>query len=470
MRVVPLFGDGIHGRSAAVTRQRRLNCYFDLRKDGDKTRVAVYGTPGLTEAFTLSDVARGLLGTDTGLYAVCGNEFQSLDMTGSVIGSGTLDTASGYVAMDSSASQVVVVDGASGYVWDGSTLTQIDSSGGFPFGAHTVAFVGGFFVAEQPGTQQFWVSDVFDGATWDTLAFGSASLYSDTLVAVDALQGNLITFSARHLEFFQNVGASPNPFAGILSAAQEYGLAAIWSRAHVGNSICFVAANPQGGAQVCRLQGYQLTVISTPDLDWIINQMDDYTDAVGSAFMSEGHPIYQVTFPTADRTFIFDTLSGIWSDRQTGTTSALATRHVSNLSAVYSGTAYFSSSTDGKVYTQSPTVYTDDGETIVREIVTRHQTQDFNVFGVDEIYLDMQTGVGNDDITEPKVTIEVSHDGGNVWLTPREFSLGEEGRYETRVIGRQWGACRDLVVRVRMTDPAPFVITEGAMKIRYRDQ
>lgn len=470
MRVVPLFGDGISGRSAAVTRQRRLNCYFDLRKDGDKTRVAVYGTPGLSEAFTLSGVARGLLGTSSGLYAVCVDQFQSLDAVGNIVGSGTLRTANGYVAMDSSASQVVIVDGTSGYVWNGSTLATISSAGGFPFGARTVAFVGGFFVAEQPGTQQFWVSDVFDGTTWDALALGSASLYSDTIVAVDALQGNLITFSARHTEFFQNVGASPNPFAGILSAAQEYGLAAIWSRAHVGNSICFVAANPQGGAQVCRLQGFQLTVISTPDLDWIINQMTDYTDAVGLAFVADGHPMYQVTFPTADRTFVYDTLSGIWSERQTGTTSALATRHVANLSAVYAGTAYFASSASGKVYTQSPSVYTDDGQTIVREVITRHTTQDFNVFGVDELYLDMQTGVGNADIADPKLTIEVSHDGGNVWLTPREFSLGAQGEYGTRVIGRQWGACRDFVARIRMTDPAPFVITEGAIKIRYREQ
>ncbi len=470
MRVVPLFGDGIASRSYTVTRQRRLNCYFDLRKDGDKTRVAVYGTPGLVEAFQIAGVARGILGTDSSMYAVYDSTFAVIDATGSVLASETIGTSTGYVAMDSSATQLVLVDGTTGYVWDGVTLEEMDIAGGFPFGARTVAFVGGFFVAEEPGTQRFWVSDSFDATTWDSLAFGSASLYSDTIRAVDALQGNLIAMCARHIEFFQNVGASPNPFAGILSAAQEYGLAAIWSRAHVGNSICFLAANPQGGAQVCRLQGYLLTVISTPDLDYIINQMADYTDAVGLAFMADGHPMYQITFPTADRTFMYDTLSGIWSERQTGTTLNVATRHAANLSAVFDGVAYFAAADTPTVYTQSPTAYTDDGAVIVREVVTRHATQDFNVFGIDELYLDMATGIGNADVPNPVLTIEVSHDGGYTFLTPREFSLGALGEHTTRVIGRQWGACRDFVARIRMTDAVPFVITEGAMKIRYRQQ
>lgn len=473
MKVAPLFGGSIAGKSYPVSRQRRVNCYYENRSDGDKAKVVVYGTPGLVQLFTMPNSApvRGMLGTESALYAVSGNQFYSLSGAGASLYSATLGTVSGFVSIANSPTQLVVVDGTSGYLFQNGALAQINSPG-FPTGARTVTFVSSYFVCEQPGTQQFWVSNVFDGSTWNALGFASASQYSDNLKAVDSLTGNLILFSENHVEFWQNVGTIPEPFAPLLAATSEWGLSAIWSRAHLSNSLIFLSKNRQGTPQVVRIEGYSLGVISTPDLDSILQGFSTVSDAVALTYVVNGHPMYQLTFPTANRSFLYDASTGLWSEVQTGLTADYASRHTGNLSGYYASKTLISDYATGSVYTLSDSAYTDNGTTILREIVTRHKDENFNVLGVDELYLDMETGVGlnSGQGVSPVISIECSKDNGRTFGTPRTFSLGAMGNYRTRVVSRRWGSSRDFVFRIRMTDPVKFAITEGALVLRSRPQ
>ena len=108
MQVVPAFGNGIYGASATVTRQRRLNVYFENRQDGDKAQVACFGTPGLVLQFTLSTFLRGILGTQSALYAVTGSTFYSLSSAGATLYSTSIGTSVGNVVMAFSPTQLVL--------------------------------------------------------------------------------------------------------------------------------------------------------------------------------------------------------------------------------------------------------------------------------------------------------------------------------------------------------------------------
>jgi hypothetical protein len=474
VKITAFLGAGIAGKSYPVTRQRRLNCYVENRPDGDKSSVVVYGTPGLTRKFALPAPARGLLGTQTGLYAVAGTKFYQLSPSGVVSFTGTISSGSGFVSMAQNPTQVIIVDGVAGYLYSGGALTVI-SAPAFPDGAKTVTFVGSYFVVEQRNTQQFWVSNVFDGSTWNSLAFASASQYSDNLQAVDSANANLILFSERHIEFWQNVGSTPQPFAPILSATSEYGLDAIFSRAHIDNSIIFLAHNPQGISQICRIRGYDVSVISTPDLDGIIEDFPITSDAVALAYVVNGHPMYQITFPSAlsnGRTFLYDCSTGLWSDTQTGLTADYAQRHTANLSTYVAGDNYVSDYANGNIYIPDDDIYTDNGATILREIITRHGSSDFNVFTIDEVYLDMETGVGlvSGQGSDPQISCEVSKNNGDTFTLQSNSYIGKMGNYLNRVIWRRFGSARDFVFRFRMTDPVKFVITAGAISAREKPQ
>lgn len=471
MKTVPLFGNGIAGRSLPLTAQRRLNVYLENRVDGDKTKVAFIGTPGLVYQFALDYTARCLFGSNTTLYAVAGQYFYALSPSGSTLFSGEINTYSGHVEMSASPSQIMVVDGVNGWIYASGSFTQITSPG-FPAGAKTTTFVGGYFVAEQPGTQQFWVSNAYDGTTWNALAFASASQYPDTLVAVDSLTGNLILFSELHTEFWQNVGATPEPFQPILAATTEFGLAALGSRAHLSNSIFFLAQNPQGSIQVAVVNGYQIQVVSTPDLDYIMSQFTRTDDAQGIGYQIDNHAMYQLTFPTDNRTFLYDMTTGIWSEMQTGVTQDYATRHQANLCAQVGGVTYVSDWENGNIYWFSELAFTDNGTPILRQLTTRHASSNFNVFGIDELYFDMDTGVGlqSGQGSDPQIMIACSKDNGRTYSTDRYMSLGAVGSYLTRVITRQWGSARDFVFRIQMTDPVKFILNDGAVTIRDKPQ
>jgi hypothetical protein len=475
VRSVPLFGSGIAAKSYPVTRQRRLNVYLENRPDGDKTKIAIFGTPGLNLSWSLPAAVRGILGTETSLYAVAGSLFYQLNAIGGTIYSTSIATSAGFVSMANSPTQQVIVDGVNGYLYSGGVLTTITPWQAI--GARTVTFVGGYFVAEQPGTQEFWVSNLFDGSTWNPLAFASASQYSDNLIAVDALSGNLILFSNQHTEFWQNIGTSPQPFSPILAATSEYGLLATWSRAHLMNSIICLAENPQGTAQVVRFSGYQANVISTPDLENLMTTFQsDLVNGVALSYVVDGHPMYQISFPAADtgvgRSLLYDVSTGLWSETQTGLTANDASRHTGNLSSYFAGSNLITDFSNGNVYTLGSGTFTDNTATIQREIVTRHVLSDFNVMTVDEVYIDMETGVGlnSGQGSNPQIMLQVSKDNGRTWQTERWVTMGALGAYSTRVIWRQFGSGRDFTFRLKVTDPIKFVITEGAMSVRERPQ
>jgi hypothetical protein len=291
------------------------------------------------------------------------------------------------------------------------------------------------------------------------------------------LSGNLVLFSNQHTEFWQNVGSTPQPFAPILAATSEYGLLAIWSRAHLANSIICLGENPQGTAQVVQFSGYQTNPISTPDLENLMQTFhSDLVNGVALSYMVDGHPMYQLTFPSADtgtgRSFLYDVSTGLWSETQTGLTGNAAARHVGNLSAYFAGSNLITDSQNGNVYTFASGTYTDNTATIPREIVTRHVLSGFNVMTIDEVYIDMETGVGLNvgQGVDPQIMLQVSKDNGRTWQTERWVTMGALGAYSTRVIWRQFGSGRDFTFKLRVTDPIKFVITEGALSVRERPQ
>lgn len=476
MKIVPLFGAGIAGKSPVVTVQRRLNCYYETREDGDKAKVVIYGTPGLkffASAGTTDDPVRGILGTPLNLYYVTYNRFYIHD-----VALFPINTSSGSCSLAFNPSQVLLTDGLSGYVLTLATQSFAQISGAFPNGANTITQVSGFFVAEQPGSQQFWVSNFNDGTTWNPLAFASASSYSDNILAVDNLSGNLIIFSELHTEFWQNAGLTPQPFVPILSAANEFGLAAVFSRAHVDQTIIFLAQTREGQVQVVQLNGYNATVVSTQDLDFIINGFDITSDAIAMSYEMNRHKFYQISFPSGNRSFLYDCSTKLWSEVQTGI-SPSPVRHAGNFSALFGGKTVITDYAHAFLYIFSDDYFVDDttlhlteevSQPIQREIITRHILSDFNRIRISLLYLDMETGVGlqNGQGNNPQVMLQYSKDNGRTWGAERWVSVGMVGQYITRVLWRRFGSTRDATFKLRMTDPVKFVITDGAIRVNER--
>lgn len=426
MQNLPLFGTGIRSISDIVTRQRRVNCIYDVRTDQDRASIVLLGTPGSVEWVTLGDYPiRGWHVVADILYVCANDKLYAVTPTGvsTLVASGIPEF--GNVDMADNSVQLILVTGGQGYVYNISTntLNNITDSY-FPVGATSVIFLNGRFVVNKPGTRQFYVSGLLDGLNWtylgSTAIFGAKENTSDLLVRVGNVNGQLVLYGSQSIEFWQDVGASPLPYQRINGATQSWGLAASLSTAQVGNTEYFLGFSPNGGLAVIRLNGYAPEPVSDSDLNTLFSSFTTVSDAVALTYTVYGHPIYQITFPSEDRSFAYDVKTNIWHEAQTGVEDQ--GRHFARYGVTFGGKNYVSDETSGTVYYLDKDVYTDNEEPIKRQVFTRHIRNQGNELTLSEVFLDFETGVGTEPPVSPVGQIAYTTPGTYTFTVPDDVT------------------------------------------------
>lgn len=466
MKPVVLFGEGIRSISDIVTRQRRVNCFYIQRKDSDRSDVVVLGSPGSFPVFTVDDFPiRGYHVAGTSLYVVAGTSLFEISIGGVVSLRGNLPTVSRLVSIADNGIDLTIVDGVSGYVMNLTTkavVTIPDTN--FPFGCTTIAYINERYVAETPNSRIFTCSAQLDGTSWTPYLFATKEDYSDNIQALDVFNGLIILWGEnKSIEFWQDIGLFPLPYQKVVGATQTWGLAAKFSRTVLGNTIAFLGKSPDGGVQVMRLNGVSPVRISTDDVENEIRKFSVYSDAISLTYTVNGHSFLQITFPSAQRTFLYDSNTNVWSEAQTGL--GVTGRHYANLGVSFNGKNYFSDTATGSVYQFDLDTYTDNGTQILREICTRHVRNAGNELSLQDLYLDMEVGVGNSAAVNPQVSLAVSKDGGKNFGPEKIRSLGAVGQYLKRIYFSRLGSSKDFVFRIRMTDPVKFVVASGSATV-----
>jgi len=130
-----MFGLGQQSKSPNVTAQHRLNVYYEISAQEDKTQVTAYGTAGLELNIAFGETpARGIWSVNDFNYVVHRGTLWSVNNAGLKTMLGSLDTLSGQVYMKDNGVQLMIVDGSDGYIYnmrepDAVTITSITHSG-----------------------------------------------------------------------------------------------------------------------------------------------------------------------------------------------------------------------------------------------------------------------------------------------------------------------------------------------------
>lgn len=386
----------------------------------------------------------------------------TVDTGGNVTSLGAISNSGQLVGMTDDSVTLTIVDGIQGYsVLLPSGAPALIADVNFPNGCSSIATLNSRSYVNVPNSRAFQTCGQLSGTTWTPILQGVKENSSDLLVAVDVLNGVLVLWGSTHIEFWQDNGLSPVPVGRINGASQTWGLAAKYSRAALANTMAFLGQNPQGGVQVLMLKGYTPVPISTPDIEQIFSSFSSYSDAIAFTYMIYGHPMYQITFPSAGRSFLYDAKTSFWFEVQTGI--AATGRDSGNLGIVFNSKNYVSDTSTGNIYQLDPTVYTDNGTPIKRQITSRHLRMDGNDFAISDITLDMETGVGLDtgQGSNPQIMMQISRDSGRTFGPERWKSIGLKGQYKGRVNWSPCGSSRDFVVQWTMTDPVKFVVMGG---------
>ena len=452
---VPLFGIGQDGKSHTVTAQQHVNLYAEITSD--KSQIAFYGTPGTTLRKSFGDTpVRGWIAIDDLYYLVHRGTLYSVNNAGTATSLGTLNTIAGRVDMAYNGTLILIVDGTNGYTFtiSGSTFAQIVDAD-FPNGANTCTWLDGQFVVDSgTGSEQFFTSPT--GTAWDALDFASAESNPDGIVRVFSDNGEIIIGGSNTTEFWGNVGAADFSFAAIKGSTQEIGLAARWSMCKFNSGIAAVMKPNAGQVQVMFISGYVPKPISTQEVDSIINGYATVSDATAYAYMLGGHPMLQVNFPTPQESWLYDASTGMWSRLEYGLEGA---RHRGELQLDYLNKTIIADYSTGDIYNLRSDTYTDNGEAIARELVTRHLFKGNKRTPIHQLYVDMQVGVGlaTGQGSNPQVMLQISKNNGASWGAELWRKIGAVGNYLQRVVWRRLGIARDWLFKLRITDPVKVV-------------
>ena len=317
---IPLFGTALQGKSSTSTAQRHLNLYAEVVTEQEKSRLIFYGTPGLVlrDGASLGDTPiRGWIAVGNLYYLVHRGTFYEVNNAGTKTSRGTISTTSGRVDMSYSGTVILITTGTNGYTYTISTTTlTLIAAAGFPQAAKTCTWLDGQFIVDDGNDDEFFISA--DGTTWNALDFATAESAPDGVVRVFADNGEVPLFGESTVEYWGNVGAADFPFQAIKGATQEFGLAARWSLTKFNSGLAALMKNKQGQAQVMFIQGYVPRPISTPELDYIVNNYSSISNATAYAYMLGGHPMLQINFPTPSKSWLYDASTGMWSPLEYG--------------------------------------------------------------------------------------------------------------------------------------------------------
>jgi hypothetical protein len=115
---------------------------------------------------------------------------------------------------------------------------------------------------------------------------------------------------------------------------------------------------------------------------------------------------------------------------------------------------------DGRIGRIDPLVYTEYENTIIRRVATQPFQNNLKSIFVPSLELTVESGVGNDDVVNPVISLERSADG-KTWSDARTRSIGEVGEYDRRAIWRRNGrVSRFEIFRFTLTDAVKPVILQ----------
>lgn len=469
---IPIVGGAYESRSPNLDCARLVNLYPERDESGTgKAVAALFGTPGTRLLATLGGIGpvRALFKPSTGdAIAVQGSSVYRVSDLWAATYAGSLLTTSGPVSIADNGTTAVLVDGAYGYTLPllSNTVTQITADAFY--GADRVRYLDGYFIFNRPDTQMFYISGL-GTTTFDALEFASAEGAPDLLVSIHVDHRELWLFGETSTEVFFNSGNIDFPFERTGNAFIQIGCAAAQSVASMDNTIYWIGKDERGQGAVWRANGYSPVRTSTHAVEKAIQSYETISDAIAYTYQQEGHSFYVLTFPTANRTWVYDAATQLWHERAYRESNGSLNRHRSNCYAFFGGEHVVGDWESGKLYALDLDYYSDNGDEMPAIRVTPHVSNpDYLRMIFDSLQIDMETGVGTQtgQGSNPHIIIEWSDDGGHTWSNRHPVSIGAVGRYSTRAIIRRMGMSRDRVFRLTITDPVKRAIVGASAKVR----
>jgi hypothetical protein len=460
---IPFVGGYNVARSQNASVQRSVNCYLEVDQRNERAPVALYGTPGLVRKLTFgtTPVRGGIRFSDSYSYWVAGNTVYRVDTSYTATSLGTISSSSGEIGLATNGTQVLIVDGSSGWIASGTTLTEI-ADADFPDGVRRAAYQDGYFLVTGDSSQKFyWNETPGSGTAWNGLDFASAEASPDYTVAILSDHRELWLFGAESAEIWVNTGDADSLFQRSGNTYITKGCVAAGTVLAMNNTVFWLGAEKDGQGIVYMAQGYNPVRVSTHALEKAIRGYSTITDAKAFTYQLDGHSFYVLIFPTANATWFYDAASQEWFEWSWRNPSDNTdNRHRANCCVFFNEETLVGDWETGELYALDADTYDDDGDPIRRKRITQTSSAEGLPLFFEELIIDMETGVGlaTGQGSDPKIMLRYSDDNGHSWSSTLEVSIGQAGDYDAEVKVGPTGSGKNRAWELTMTDPVKWAI------------
>jgi hypothetical protein len=468
--------------SLPLSAQECTGWYPALMEAPALNQEVLFGVPGktlLVDGEGLREVNRGALVMAGIGYFVNGSVLYRLNQVVtvdsevfSVTQLGVIDGV-GRVSMATNGTQLcVLIPGGTGYIYtaDPDTLTEITDldfrANGDP---QHVRYADGYFVFTTD-SKKWIISELNDGLAYNALDFGSAESDPDDTVAPAVFNNQVFICGSITTEAFQNIGGAGFPFqrTGLFIPK---GVVAPFSVTDTSGEFMFIGAGEDEAPAVWAVRGNKPVKVSTDAVDTLLQSFTEAELAEAFAWSYAQRGAFFVGFALPTTTIVYDLTSQRWHERKSQVISDRGIKEVVrsriNSTIAINRRIFIGDSQDGRVGELDPDVYLEYGNPIIRPVSTQPFQNNMNSFRVPSIELTVESGVGNDDAPDPKISLEISRDGGKTWSFKRWRKMGKIGEYQKRLIWRRNGRMsRMTMFRFTLSDPVKPVIMQLTANVK----
>jgi len=328
----------------------------------------------------------------------------------------------------------------------------------------------GYGIYPQQNSNRIYISAINDFNTVDPLDYQNANVYPDNNSGAISVNQEVYIIKQQTTEVWNNVGATTEisfPFKSRSNFVINYGCEATFTIcAGSSNVILMLGRNKTGARMFIKIENYTASVISTEPLNSELMTYSRVDDAFSDIIEINNHIFFYTTFPTVDKTWVYDISTNMWSEWTSQWANAFPLignrfgKFRGMFHAVLNGKNLIGDSVSGKIFRFDPNAFLDYDKPIERERTAPHFSSDNKFITLNKLMIDVERGVADQygQGSEPKLMLQVSRDGGKTWGSQLWRTSGKVGHYNHRSLWYQLGMSRQFTLRLRCTDPVYNVI------------
>lgn len=426
---------------------------------------------------------RGAQNTEEFAFFTIGNLVFRMDTSFNTTQIGTISTSTGEMCTTTGGNYLVLVDGASKWFYNIVTdsflpITDPDA----PTSPTNVCEQQGFFLFNEAGTQTDIESAQNDPNKFDELnriqINNRSSYLSYPLVCQETINNRIVAFTTGFIEILENQGKAGFTFRPDPNLIFGYGVPSQNAVAKgIGGGMnedqpefLIFVTNTVGLRKVMMTSGQAPRVISSPSMEYKLNQLTNIADCSSFVWTVNGQTFFQISFNVDNVTFAYNLNSKQWFDLNYN-----GNRHFAESYVYFNGKHLVTSCFDSNIYELSENYYTNNGIPITRERVTQNvRVKGYRQFSVKLFWIWMQQGfspAGITDVNNPQylygsqgnIYIYISQNGGHTFGEPFIVSVGESANFDHVTDYPAVGTARDFCVKIISKEPIPKMAILGAM-------